>query len=141
MASKHSKSEKWISTIAILVLMIVARLVSGILPRLIWTWIELLLFLGVSIYSLFFSAIHKDHSEHTADKIRNFISLLFALSLLLVYSDAMYYCFTDGSFVFLLPACILGIPLGVGIAILQKKQKKQEKTHFSCGSFLMFLHL
>ena len=58
----------WIPALILFVLLIVARLVSSALPRLVWTWCEIVLFLCVAIYAALFPSAKVEDSEKEGKK-------------------------------------------------------------------------
>lgn len=129
------KLSRWLMPLIILLLLIVARLVSTALPRLIWTWIEIILFLCITVCLLLFPKTAKDRSETDSKKKMDINSLLFLFALILIFSDSQYYTYIEGQFPFLLASLILGIPIGAGLSILKSKDRKDIK------SILLFLAL
>ena len=130
---------KWIPSLILFVLLIVARLVSSVLPRLIWTWCEIVLFLCIAIYAALFPSTKAEDSEKEAHKDKKgptIATLLLAFSMLLLSADSQYYCYADGYFPFLIPTLILGTLVGTGLAFL--KRDKSDSTKAFVVSLISF---
>ena len=130
---------KWIPSLILFVLLIVARLVSSVLPRLIWTWCEIVLFLCIAIYAALFPSTKAEDSEKEAHKDKKgptIATLLLAFSMMLLSADSQYYCYADGYFPFLIPALILGILVGTGLSFL--KRDKSDSTKAFVVSLISF---
>jgi len=136
---KEKLFKNWLPSLILFVLLVVARMVSFVIPRLIWTWCEIVLFLCIAIYAVLFPSAKAENSERETKKDKKgltAVSVLLAFSLLLLFSDSQYYCYAEGYFPFLIPALILGILVGIGLAFL--KRDKSAGTKALVSSLILF---
>ncbi len=130
---------RWLPPLVLVGLFMAAKAVSYTLPRLVWTWMELILFLCMAVYCALFPKLADQQSEKETKHKWDITTLMFLFAFMILFNDAMYYGFLDGNrFPFFLVSLALGLPVGAGLTLLYKGKDSTIKTVIG---FLIFFWL
>ena len=131
------KKEDWKPALILVGIILVAYLNSFCLPRLIWTWLEIL-FTTVLIACKFLlpspakneeTENEEESAEGTHKKPPVTLNSLIMIALFLLVNDARHYYFFDGKpILFWIVSLNLGIAFGVAITVKQYKNSPNIKS-------------